>query len=119
MYQIHSIPLSTKGLVINYGEGGYKTGGGTKKGGAGKGLSHAEEGGGGGGGTSFEVVLTWELEVLAILNGGTTSFHPLKGGWGAIRFTLSRWGREGGGGRKKHSDPQFSHFVVLPLPVIN
>ena len=33
-----------------------------------------------GGTTSFEVVLTWELEVLAILMGGPTNFHPLKGG---------------------------------------
>ena len=33
----------------------------------------------------FEVVLTGSLEVLAILEGGTTSFHPLKkwGGGGA------------------------------------
>ena len=29
---------------------------------------------------SFEVVLTWELEVLAIVmgGGGATSFHPLR-----------------------------------------
>ena len=45
-----------------------------------------------GGTTSFEVVSTRELEVLAILmgeggGGGTTSFHPLKkrGGGGAKR----------------------------------
>ena len=36
--------------------------------------------GGGGGTTSFEIVLTQELEVLAILLGGAKSFHPLKGG---------------------------------------
>ena len=36
--------------------------------------------GGGGAQKSFEVVLTWELEVLAILMGGTYSFHLLKGG---------------------------------------
>ena len=35
-----------------------------------------------GGTASFEVVLTWELEVLAILTGGTKSVHPLKGGGG-------------------------------------
>ena len=41
---------------------------------------------------SFEVVLTWELEVLAIvMGGGAKSFHPLKGGGGAHIFTLS-WG---------------------------
>ena len=32
-----------------------------------------------GGTQSFEVVLTRELEVLAIVMGGTTSIHPLKG----------------------------------------
>ena len=32
---------------------------------------------------SFEVVLTWELEVLAILIGGANSSRALKGGWGA------------------------------------
>ena len=37
---------------------------------------------GGGGTTSFEVVLTQELEVLAIVigGGGAKSFHPLKAG---------------------------------------
>ena len=43
-----------------------------------------------GGTTSFEVVLTRELEVLAILKGGAKSFHPLKGGGGGAKsFTLS------------------------------
>ena len=37
-----------------------------------KGFSHAE--GGGGGNKRFEVVLTRELEVLAILKGTTCSF---------------------------------------------
>ena len=33
------------------------------------------------GGGSFEVFLTWEFEVLAILKGGgEPRFHPLKGG---------------------------------------
>ena len=32
-------------------------------------------------GDSFKVVLTWELEVLAILQGGAAKcFHSLKGG---------------------------------------
>ena len=34
----------------------------------------------GGGTKSFEVVLTLELEVLAIVIGGGGSFHRLKGG---------------------------------------
>ena len=29
--------------------------------------------------TSFEMVLTWELAVLAILMGGAKIVHPLKG----------------------------------------
>ena len=36
--------------------------------------------------TSFEVVLTRELEVLAIVKGCTKHFHPLKGGEGCNRF---------------------------------
>ena len=35
---------------------------------------------GGGGTTGFKVVFMQELEVLAILMGGTKSFRPLKGG---------------------------------------
>ena len=87
-----------EGLVIDYGEGGNKTaygggrqqncrGGGRKRGGGQKGFIHAEGGGQkgfihaeGGGVKRFWVVLTQELEVLAILNGGATSFHLLKGG---------------------------------------
>ena len=64
---------------------------------------------GGGGTTSFEVVLTWELEVLAIVMGGTKSFHP----WGRKKFySVLR------GGAKGFGPTQFSHFVA-PLPVIN
>ena len=44
--------------------------------GARKSFSHAE---GEGGTTSFEVIITRELEVLAIVMGGTKSFQPLKG----------------------------------------
>ena len=62
--------------------------------------------------TSFEVVLTWKLEVLAILKGGAKSFHPLQGGALTI-FTLSC-----GEGVEKVLDPWFSHFVAL-LPTIN
>ena len=50
-----------------------------KGGGDGKSFSHAK-GGGGGGITSFEVVLTRELEVLARVmwgGGGAKSCHPL------------------------------------------
>ena len=47
-----------------------------KRGEAEKRFSRAE---GGGGTTSFEVVLTWELEVLAIVMGGfAKSFHLLR-----------------------------------------
>ena len=73
--------LALWGLVTNYEEGGGglqngRVGASTviplqKRGGAEKSFSRAEEEGGRGGGTkSFEVVLTWELEVLAIVMGG-------------------------------------------------
>ena len=39
-----------------------------------------------GGTTSFKVVLTQELEVLAIVVGWGKSFHPLKGGGGRKKF---------------------------------
>ena len=79
--------------------GSYKTEGGgankvlpLQKGGRGTtSFSHAE-GGGGGDTTSFEVVLTRELEVLAVLigGGGRERFPPFKT-WqgGAESFTLS------------------------------
>ena len=35
-----------------------------------------------GGHNKFEVVLARQLEVLAILMGGTKGFHPLEGGGG-------------------------------------
>ena len=70
--------LALWGLVTNYGEGGYKMAGGGgegqanfypyKKGGGGKSFSCAEVGGGGT--KSFEVILIWDLEVLAIVMGG-------------------------------------------------
>ena len=46
------------------------------------------KGGGGGGTQSFKAVLKQKLEVLAILNGGTKTFHPFKVG-GAKSVTLS------------------------------
>ena len=57
-----------------------------------------------GGTTSFEVVLTRELEVLAILKGGAKSFHPLKGGGGGRKkfYSVLR-----GGGRKKFHTRDF------------
>ena len=78
------------GLVTIYREGGGETtkwqGGGAsevlplqkEEGGAEKSFSRAE--GGVGGTTSFEVVLTWELDVIPIVMGGgaQTSFHPLR-----------------------------------------
>ena len=52
--------------------------------GDGKRFSYAE--GGGKGTKCIEVVLTQELDVLAILKGGTTSFRPIKRGGGAQRI---------------------------------
>ena len=78
------------GLVTNNGKGGLQTAGGgggisevlplQKKGGADFFFSRAERGGGGGSTKSCEVVLTWELEILAIVIGGrgAKSFHPLR-----------------------------------------
>ena len=51
-----------------------------------------------GGTTSFGVVLTRELEVLAILNVGPKTFYPVLRGW-----------------RQKVSDPLFSRSVA-PSP---
>ena len=51
------------------------------------------------GGTSFEIVLTQEPEVLAVLmGGGCNKFPPFRRGGGAKSFTLSL--RGGGGGQK-------------------
>ena len=50
-----------------------------QKGGAGK-VSAMLKGGGGGRTTSFGVVFTWLLEVLAILKGWCKRFLCLKGG---------------------------------------
>ena len=60
-----------------------------------------------GGTKSFEVVLTRELEVLAIVMGGRKKFPPFKR-HGTRSFTLS------GGGAQKVYDPRFSHFVAPP-----
>ena len=57
--------------------------------------------------TCFEVVLTWELEDLAILKGGATSFNSLKGGGGVLPCI-------GGGRSQTVLNPQFSHFVCPP-----
>ena len=107
---------SSKGLAINYGKGGYKTGGGCE--GQVKFYPYRKEGGGGemlkGWGTkSFEVVLTQELEVLAIvMGGGRKKFPPSKGGGRKKFYPVLR-------GVQKVSDPRFSHFVAPPLPIIN
>ena len=79
-HMLHTLALW--GLVINYGKEGYKTTGGGgqvkfypyKRGGAEKRYSRA---GGGWGTTSFEVVLTWELEVLAIVMAGAQNVSTL------------------------------------------
>ena len=64
-----------KGPCINYGGGGA-----TKREGGGSDLAMLR--GGGEGTTCFEVVLTQELEVLAILKGGAKIVRPIKGGGG-------------------------------------
>ena len=61
-----------------------------------------------------KLVLTWELEVLAIvMGGGAKSFHPLKGG-GAQKVLPCL---EGGGA--KSFGPAISHFVAPPPPPRN
>ena len=113
-------PCSLREWSLITGRGSYKTGGGggqakfyptKKKGGGGvrTSFSHAEWGRGT---TSFEVALTWKLNVLAIVLGiGAKSLHPLKK-------------REGGGRKKlypvlrgveKVLNPRFFHFVA-PTP---
>ena len=59
--------LALWGLVTNYGEGGATKWQVKQKRGGGNVLAVLK---GGWGTTSFEVVLTWELEVLAIVMGG-------------------------------------------------
>ena len=66
---------------------------------------------GGGGATSFEVALTQEPEVLAILKGGSTSFHPLKVGHERF-YPVSRAGAKGFG-------PSIFPFCRPPLPEID
>ena len=67
-----------------------------------------------GGTKSFEVVLTWELEVLAILmGGGRKKFPPFKRGVQKVLPCL-----EGGGGAKSFR-PVIFPFCSHPLPVIN
>ena len=66
-----------------------------------------------GGTNSFEVVLTWDLEVLAIVmvvvGGGG-------GAGGRKKFPLFQR-KGGGGGAQNVSDPRFSHFPVLQVSV--
>ena len=81
-----------------------------KKGGE-KHLSHAYMLKWEGGERSFWVVLTQELEVLAILKGGRQKFSPFKK---RARIVLPCLGE----GRQNVSDPQFSHFVAPPPPII-
>ena len=69
--------------------------------------------GGGGSTTSFEEVLTRELEVLAIVMGGRKKCPPFKMGGGGQNVLPCLEG-----GARKVLDTRFSHFVA-PLPVIN
>ena len=104
----------TKGLVIINDGGGLQNG---RGGGAKRSFTPSKKKRGGGGvldmlkvGTiSFEVVLTRELEVLAIAMWGAKSFHPLKGGTQKVLPCLE-------GGLQKVSDLR---FCSPPLPVIN
>ena len=66
---------------------------------------------GGGGTTSYDVVLTQELEVLAIVVGGGSAkgFHPLIGGSKRFIPVLR-------GGVQKVSDQRSSHVVAPPPP---
>ena len=70
------------------------------------------------GAQSFEVVLVWELEVLAIVMvGGPKGFHPLKKrGGGEAQKVLPCL--EGGGEAQKVLVLRFFHFLA-PTPVIN
>ena len=65
----------------------------------------------GGGGHSFWVVLTQQLEVLAILiegGGGAETFHSLKGGGARKVLPCLDWGTQ------HVSAPRFFHFVDPP-----
>ena len=113
----------SEGQAINYSRGGgrYKMGGGgsvkftlTKKmwgGGAEKVLAMLK-----GGTTSFEVVLTHELEVLAILKGVQKASSLYKEGRGGkIDLPVLR-----GGGCNTFQTPNFLSFSTHPpFPVIN
>ena len=82
----------TKGLVINYGEGGgYKTGGG----------GHVKFWG------SFSAVAL----SFSHIEGGPENFPLFKRG-GARKVLPCLEG--GGGGAQKVLDPRFSHFVAPP-----
>ena len=50
--------------------------------------------GGGGGHKSFEVVLTWELELLAILMGEHKKFPSFKGGGRKKVLPCREWGSQ-------------------------
>ena len=74
-----------------------------------------EKGGGGVGGTAgFGVVLTQELEVLAIVEGLVINFHPIKRG--ARKFYPVLGGGGGAGGEQK---PAIFPFCLALPPVIN
>ena len=54
----------------------------------------------------YRVVLTWKLEVLAILIVGRKTFPSFEGGWGCEMFYPVLKGG-GGGGLKKFSTRDF------------
>ena len=90
-------------MVIDNGTGERKSSFTPTKMGSGRGFSHAE-----GGNTKRFWVLTLALEVLSMLKGGTTNFHPLKGGGRKVLPWLE-------GGRKSFWTRDFS-ILVLPPP---
>ena len=103
-------------MVINYGGRGLQNGRGDGGGGQVKFYPYEKGGGGtknvsgGEGAQSFEVVFTWELEVLAILKGDRKNFPLFKRGVQKVVSCLE------GGGAQKVLDPRFSHFVAPPPP---
>ena len=73
----------------------------------------------GGGTKCFEVVLTWELDVLAIVMGGGGRRKRFFCCWGGGEQNVLLCLEEGAG-TQNVSDPRFSHFVAPPpLPIID
>ena len=83
-----------------------------EKGGGRKSFNPAEGGGGHNKFWGSFYMVAWCFS--HIVGGGTKSFHSLKGGGARKCLPCCE-----GGGAKNVSGLRFSHFVALPLPVIN